>query len=124
MRRRKIMIVDSNETSLQILRNRLNFAGFDCETAGDAEEALRRIRRKPPRLVLVDIRTLGHYKYAFLDKVRNIKRFKAIPVFIMASGHDIESFKSEMNPNGVNYIAKPFNPDVVVDKIKKATGWK
>jgi chemotaxis response regulator CheB len=51
----RILIVDDNQDSLEILRARLESWGYRTQTASDGEEALAKIDVSPPDLILLDI---------------------------------------------------------------------
>src|SRR5436190_1651116 len=50
----RILIVDDDAISLEILENALVKAGYDVATASDGEEALQMLRSEPLRLVISD----------------------------------------------------------------------
>src|SRR5271169_4370453 len=51
----RILVVDDNESNLDIAKTRLESQGYDVVTAVDGEAALNRVRDTAPDLLLLDI---------------------------------------------------------------------
>lgn len=87
------MIVEDNPLFRQVLEATLlaEFPGMKVDTAGSAEEAWRRIERKSPDIVFVDIKLPGQNG---LDLTRRIKgRFPATIVIILTS-YDLPEYRT------------------------------
>jgi CheY-like chemotaxis protein len=68
-----ILVVDDNLENLKLARLLLKTEGYSVTTAMDAEQAMDRIRRDPPRLILMDIQLPG------MDGLELTARIKADP---------------------------------------------
>jgi CheY-like chemotaxis protein len=68
-----ILIVDDNPVNLKLLRITLVVAGYDVQTAIDAEQAMSVLASFCPRLILMDIQLPG------MDGLELTKRLKAAP---------------------------------------------
>ena len=51
-----IFVADDEEDFVSTVRSRLEFEGYKVETAADGKEALERILKEKPDLILLDIR--------------------------------------------------------------------
>jgi CheY-like chemotaxis protein len=51
----RVLVVDDNATNLKLVAYVMRAAGFDVDTAGDAEAALARIAACKPRVILMDL---------------------------------------------------------------------
>ena len=54
-----VLIVDDNAQNLKLARVILSVEGYEVQTAGDAEEALRVLASFTPRLILMDLQLPG-----------------------------------------------------------------
>ena len=54
-----ILIVDDEEMIRWILNRKLSKEGYNCEEAGDAEQALAKLKVNPYELVVLDINMPG-----------------------------------------------------------------
>ena len=76
MPKKKILIVDDEEINLKILINYLIAEGYDIDTAGNGEEAVRKSKGYRPDLIILDImmpvmdgyEACSHYKSRPGDK--------------------------------------------------------
>lgn len=68
-----VLIVDDNAINLELAREVLLLAGFQVQTAMDAEEALESIALTRPRLILMDLQMPG------VDGLSLTRRLKADP---------------------------------------------
>jgi two-component system, NtrC family, response regulator GlrR len=54
-----ILVVDDDADMREIFAQTLRHAGYDVETAASAEEALGKVRKVSPRVILTDLRMPG-----------------------------------------------------------------
>lgn len=121
--KKRIILINCDESLLSILRPRLSYAGFKVEVLAGDEEALESMRRgKPPHLVLLDIVAPCSDGFGILYEIRNDRRLKAVPVFIMAGEQEMDSIEKALHLGASHYVVKPFNPNELVGKIRKTIG--
>lgn len=107
----KILIVDDDETLLEMMQDYLEEAGHSHVVlmASKAERALKLFRDTSPDLVIMDIIMPG------VDGFELLRQFKEInPVFktILLSGVDSDECREMANNIGADrYLVKPVNLD-------------
>ena len=90
-------------------------------TAKDGEEAYNVIKTKEPDVVLLDIVMPKLDGLGVLDRVNHDKTIKKHPTFIMISAIGQEKITEDAFELGADYyIMKPFDNDMVINRIKKA----
>ncbi len=116
-----VAIADDNERMLQTLGDivksdeELQVVG----TAKDGEEAYEMIKRQEPDVVLLDIVMPKLDGLTVMDKVKNDKNIKKHPAFIMITAIGQEKITEDAFSLGADYyIMKPFDNDVVLNRIK------
>ncbi|MBI4862420.1 MAG: response regulator [Candidatus Riflebacteria bacterium] len=77
--KQRILIVDDEETILDLLSEALFADGYEVMTASNGACALDRMRETPPDLVLLDLYMPVMDGYEVLEKIRAEPAFKAIP---------------------------------------------
>lgn len=114
----QILLVDDNPTNLQILHKTLQGSGYRLLLAHDGDEALELARRTRPSLVLLDI------MMPTMDGFEVCQRLKAEPatadiavIFLSALGDSADKVRG-FALGGVDYIAKPFQADEVVARVR------
>ena len=110
-----ILVVDDDALLRRSLGLQLEQAGYRAETAVSAEDALIKIKREVPDLVLLDVGLPG---MDGLQAIRAIQQDQDIPViFVTARRRDLDTILGlEMGADG--YITKPFSPDVLLAHVK------
>lgn len=125
MEKLKVAIADDNERMLRLLRD---IIGSDDEldvigTARDGEEAYNVIKAQEPDVVLLDIVMPKLDGLGVLDRVNNDASIKKHPTFIMISAIGQEKITEDAFNLGADYyIMKPFDNDMVLNRIKHVRG--
>ncbi|AXC50720.1 sigma-54-dependent Fis family transcriptional regulator [Paracoccus suum] len=115
----KIAIVDDEPDMRESISQWLVLSGFDTETYGSAEDALRAIGTDWPGVVITDIKMPGMDGMAFLKRLMGVD--SGLPV-IMITGHgDVPMAVEAMRLGAMDFMEKPFNPDRMTELAKKAT---
>jgi two-component system, cell cycle response regulator DivK len=71
---RRILVVEDNPLNLKLVRDVLQFAGYDVIEAQSGEEGLRAAREDPPDLVLMDLQLPG------IDGTETLRRLRQGPL--------------------------------------------
>jgi DNA-binding NtrC family response regulator len=106
---RKILVVDDNPEICTLLEKFLTKKGFNPITATSAEEALEKVKKEKPIMVLLDIKMPG------MDGLMALKRIKEINErigVIMITGVGDEHIAEEAMKSGAyDYVIKPLDLD-------------
>jgi len=116
--RASILIVDDEDS---VRRGYTRILGeMDCEAqaAADGEQALQAMARRPFDVVLLDLRMPGA---GGLDVLRTMKqRWPASEVVVITGYPTVESAREALQLGACDYLAKPADPDQVVDAARGA----
>jgi CheY-like chemotaxis protein len=95
----------------RIVALQLDRAGFDVQTAADAESALQQLDRLVPALLIVDYRMPGMYGLAFLEQLRQDEVLADIPaILLLASDVELGDDLYRLETLGdVRLVRKPFS---------------
>lgn len=112
---RTILLVDDDALMRRSLAFHLEQAGYQVQTAANAEDALEIVRHSPPSLVLLDIGLPG---MDGLDALRQFRTQNDFPViFITARRRELDEVVG-LELGADDYITKPFDVDVVLAHLK------
>lgn len=116
-KRNKILVVDDMEINREILRSLLE-DNFDIIEATDGYEAIDQISANWMQLslVLLDLVMPNADGFHVLDYMR--KRDYHIPVIIITANGEPEHEKRGLSMGAVDFVAKPFDPDIVRLRVK------
>lgn len=116
----KVLIVDDEPDVVRLLQFRFDKEGFDTITATDGQTALSTVESDAPDLVLLDIMMPLMDGMEVLRQIRSRRRTSKTPV-IMLTAKTASITVDEARQLWVSdFIMKPFDPEVLVRKAKKA----
>jgi serine phosphatase RsbU (regulator of sigma subunit)/DNA-binding response OmpR family regulator/anti-sigma regulatory factor (Ser/Thr protein kinase) len=114
-----ILLVDDDDRSLRALSHLLEPLGQRLVTASSGEEALQRLLRDEFALILLDMRMPGLDGLQTARYINARARTRHIPIiFLTAHAGDVELVFDAHSAGAVDYVAKPFEPDVLRSKVR------
>ena len=122
MDKKRILIVDDEEDLRKMLKFRLEAVGYDVTEAMDGQDGLDKARSTKPDLVILDLMLPKIDGYKVCRMLKFDKRYKHIPIimFTARAQKKDEDMGKEMGADA--YITKPFEPEVLLAKIKELLG--
>ncbi|MDR0400356.1 MAG: response regulator [Treponema sp.] len=118
--RKKILIVDDEQLNLELFEVMLSKLGFTVEKAHDGEDALEKVRRFFPDLILLDNIMPRMSGWEVTRTLKGDAKFRDIPIIMFSALDDVKD-KLEGYELGVeDYITKPFNFSEVLARIQVA----
>jgi diguanylate cyclase (GGDEF)-like protein/PAS domain S-box-containing protein len=113
-----ILIVDDNPTNLEVVSNSLSDAGYEVAIALSGERAIRQIQYSPPDLILLDIMMSGISGYETCQLIKKNSEWASIPIIFMTALADTSSKVKGFDLGAVDYIAKPFQEQELIARVK------
>ncbi len=113
-----ILIVDDEKAIRRLLNRKLSGEGYQCQEAGDAEQALDKLRNKPAGLVVLDIKMPAKSGIELLSEIK--AGFPDTAVVMATAASDINIAIQCMKQGAYDYITKPFNLDDVLLSVDRA----
>ena len=114
-----ILIVDDEPHNLDVLDTCLQESGFKVLVATDGEQALKRVSRIKPDLILLDVKLPGIDGFETFRRLKATDAARDVPVIFITAGADVEAKVRGLESGAVDYITKPFHPEEVVARINK-----
>ena len=111
----KIFIVEDDEMIAGGLKRHLESWGYAVECAQDLGNVMTEFVRASPHLVLMDIKLPFYNGYHWCSEIRKISK---VPVIFLSSAADNMNIVMAVNMGGDDFIAKPFDLDVLTVKIQ------
>jgi signal transduction histidine kinase len=114
-----ILIVDDKPENLFSLKTLLQLNLYDVDTASSGEEALKKILKIEYELIILDVQMPGMDGYEVAEIITGYSKSKDIPIiFLSAVNIDKRFITKGYTSGGVDYVTKPFDPDLLLLKIK------
>jgi two-component system response regulator VicR len=114
----KIMAVDDEPDIIKLLERILTKAGYEFVGCSSGKEFLKRYEREKPDLVLLDIMMPEMDGWDVYKEIRRINRKqKVAPLTALDVPPRIREGIVELGAS--DYITKPFDPDELIEKVKR-----
>ncbi|MBU2551999.1 MAG: sigma-54 dependent transcriptional regulator [Proteobacteria bacterium] len=113
-----ILVIDDEENMRLVLKTILEREGYRVRQASDGREGLDVLAGGGVDLVLCDVRMPNMDGAAFLHEA--VGRDAAAPVIMMSAYGTVDSAVQALKAGAVDYVFKPFQPDEVLLKLKRA----
>ncbi len=117
---RRILIVDDDEHTRILLRDLCEQTGYRVEMACDGGDALEKIERELPDLVLLDLMMPRKDGFAVLKELREGERTKDLPVIALTAIGDMDGKIRGMELGADDYVTKPFKLVELQTRINSA----
>lgn len=116
--RYRVLIVEDDTDIRELIRYNLVQEGFMVEEAADGLQALERVRRRSPDLMLLDLMLPGMSGLDVCRQVRGDRDTAQLPILIVtAKGTEVDKIVGlEMGAD--DYVVKPFSPRELVARVK------
>jgi two-component system, sensor histidine kinase and response regulator len=129
LRGMRVLVVDDNETSREILREALASMSFDVTTVASGAAALAELQNATGsdggayELVLMDWKMPGMDGIEATARIRNDARLPEIPTVIMITAYGREEVMQQAEAAGLDaFLMKPVNQSILYDTIMDCLG--
>ncbi|QIK60277.1 hybrid sensor histidine kinase/response regulator [Dysgonomonas sp. HDW5A] len=113
----KILIVDESEEQLLELEQVLTDQKFTVLKSQSGKEAIKIYRKERPDLVILEISMPDISGFEICSYIRKNPNKKRIPIIFSTTSTDSKDIIESFKVGGDDYVAKPFNFDVLMARI-------
>ena len=117
MIRKRILVVDDDESLRWVTQAQLQQSGYEATAAASGREALDRMREDPPDLVITDLMMPGMSGLELLKRIR--AEYPEVIVIMVTAFGAVDTAVEAMKAGAYDYITKPVNVDelrITVDR--------
>ena len=111
----KIFVVEDDAVISGAICRHLESWGCECRAAQDFRAVLQEFAAFDPQLVLMDISLPFFNGYHWCQEIRRLSK---VPVIFLSSAADNMNIVMAVNMGGDDFIAKPFDLDVLTAKVQ------
>ena len=116
----RILIVDDEPMNVDYLEQELASHGFVTESALDGVEALERVRRNPPDLVLLDVMMPRMDGISTLRVLKEDRETRLIPVVLMTALNAVDDRVRGIEAGADDFLSKPVDQRELLARIRTA----
>ena len=126
LRKMRVLVVDDNQTSREILRSTLESMRFTVDVVESGEEGLRKLEEaadKPFELVLMDWKMPKMNGIEASKRIKTDQKLQKTPTIIMVTAHGREEVMKQAEEIGLDgFLIKPVSPSTMFNTIMNVFG--
>jgi len=113
-----ILIIEDNDKNLKLVRDVLQFNGYETAEAMTAEDGLVLARSRHPALILLDIQLPGMDGFAALRQLRADPITTSTPVMAVTASAMEQDRQKILAAGFDGYMTKPINVKQFIEEIR------
>lgn len=120
----QVLVIDDDADTRQLLTFVLEASEAEVSTAGSADEARQILARLDPNILICDIGMPDENGYSFIRSIRTSKTAKQLPAIALTAFVRVEDVQEALAAGFQEHLAKPVDPNGVVELIARLVGQK
>jgi DNA-binding NarL/FixJ family response regulator len=117
---KRLLLIDDDPNLILLVKDYLEFRGFEVVTAENGLEALDLLAQQLPDMIVCDVMMPEMDGYTFVEQIRQDARYSWIPVlFLSAKGQSQDRVRG-LNTGADVYMVKPFEPEELVAQVESS----
>lgn len=117
-----ILAVDDSASMLQMVSFTLKGAGYEVVEATDGQHALDLAKTRGVDLVITDVNMPRMDGITLIGELRKLPDYKFTPLLMLTTESSPEKKQQGRAAGATGWIVKPFNPDQLLNTVKKVLG--
>ncbi|MEA1965152.1 MAG: response regulator [Candidatus Aerophobetes bacterium] len=113
-----ILVADDDKNFQLLLKTELSLEGYQVMLANNGREALRKIKKETPDLLVLDLKMPNMHGLDVLKKMR--KKNKELPVVICTAYEEMRDDRRVRAKHIAGYLIKPINLGYLKRIIKRS----
>jgi type II secretory ATPase GspE/PulE/Tfp pilus assembly ATPase PilB-like protein/ActR/RegA family two-component response regulator len=116
--RRKILLVDDEDSLRKVLRDLLEREGYEIAEARDGVQALDQVDRVGPDVIVLDLNLPGMDGYTVLSRLRSRPATAGIPVIVLTAKGDEDNEVRVFELGADDFLQKPFRARALAARLE------
>ncbi|NJR51795.1 MAG: response regulator transcription factor [Leptolyngbyaceae cyanobacterium CSU_1_3] len=117
---RRLLLIDDDPNLILLVKDYLEFRGYEVITAENGREALEVLEQEVPDMIICDVMMPEMDGYSLVSAIRSDPKTSWIPVlFLSAKGQSQDRVKG-LNIGADVYMVKPFEPEELVAQVESS----
>ena len=114
----RILVVDDTPVNLKLLGDLLGAKGYAVVSATNGPEALDKVAKKPPDLVLLDVMMPGMSGYDVCRKIRENPDTAMLPVVMVTALDPAQERVKGIEAGADDFLSKPINQQELLARVR------
>lgn len=117
MENQRLLVIEDEESILELVRYNLQKEGYRVDTASSGEEGLRLTRELKPDLLVLDLMLPGIDGLEVCKTVKSAEETQDIPIVMMSARGEESDIIKGLQLGADDYVTKPFSPQVLAARV-------
>ena len=118
MARESICVVEDDKDIAELVAFILKREGYGVTIISSGEEAIERITKKTPNLVLLDLMLPGVDGLEVCRRLKRDERTRIIPIVMLTAKSEDSDIIAGLEVGADDYITKPFSPRILIARVR------
>jgi DNA-binding NarL/FixJ family response regulator len=114
----RLLLIDDDPNLVLLVKDYLELRGYEVTTAKNGQDALVKLEKQMPNLIICDVMMPEMDGYSFVKRVRNNPQTSYLPLIFLSAKGQTEDRVVGLNTGADVYMVKPFEPDELVAQIE------
>jgi|WetSurMetagenome_2_1015567.scaffolds.fasta_scaffold111030_3 DNA-binding response OmpR family regulator len=114
----RILVVEDEPELQETIANLLREQGYGVTVSFSAEEALRKVDKEMPDLVLIDIKLPGIDGFDLFQEFKKMPAFASTPVVFLTAFNSLQAAMAAKQEGAAEYITKPFDLEYLLTVVR------
>jgi len=122
MSRPEALVIDDDDDMNRMLGAYAELCGFTYRSAATGQGGLDEVRRSAPAVVLLDVMLPDLDGFEVCRQLKSDKKTRAVPIILVTALTDPQSRDRGCSAGADDFIAKPFDPDRLMQSMNRLGG--
>ena len=118
-----VLLIDADDANALVMARALLLAKFDTRAAGNREEIIAELNKKPAAdLIAIDVALPDVGGPELLGRLREHPTYKTVPIIVMTATTGRDDVVTALSYGANGYMSKPFKPEALLESVKAVLG--
>jgi len=118
----KILYIEDHPAQSDIMKQMLEFSGYDVVLAMNGEEGIEKAREAQPDIILMDLRMPGMGGIEAIKQLKQDPMVAEIPVMVLSAWTSQRNRDDAHEAGAAKFIAKPVDTKRLIEEINSLLG--
>ena len=117
---KKLLLVDDDPHMILLVKDYLEFRGYEVLTAGNGNQALDCLESFLPDMIICDVMMPEMDGYTFVEQVRQQENLSWIPILFLSAKGQSQDRVHGLKKGADVYMVKPFEPEELIAQVESS----
>jgi len=117
---KQLLLIDDDPNLILLVKDYLEFRGYEVKTAGNGREALEVLEHSLPDMIICDVMMPEMDGYDFVKQVRENPNTEWVPILFLSPKGQSQDRVRGLNTGADVYMVKPFEPEELVAQVESS----